>query len=122
VSGLLDSSGGFVGGIDAPAPGDWRVGGLLSYVHSRFSADSTAASGSADDVSVGAYAGRLWGQLGLKMGVTYTWNMISTRRTVAFPGFSDQVASNYGGARRKPSRISAIASRFKEFRLSPLAI
>ena len=97
VSGLLGSSGGFIGGVDAPAPGDWRIGGLLGYAHSRFSADSTPASGSADNVSVGAYAGRLWGPVGLKLGGAYTWNMISTTRTVAFPGFSDQVASNYGG-------------------------
>ena len=97
VSGLLGSSGGFVGGVDAPAPGDWRIGGLLGYAHSRFSADSTPASGSADNVSVGAYAGRLWGPVGLKLGGAYTWNMVSTTRTVAFPGFSDQVASNYGG-------------------------
>ena len=97
VSGLLDSSGGFVGGVDAPAPGDWRIGGLLGYAHSRFSADSTAASGSADNVSLGAYAGRLWGPIGLKLGTDYTWNMISTTRTISFPGLWDQVASNYGG-------------------------
>jgi hypothetical protein len=36
VSGLLDSSGGLVGGVDAPAPGGWRVGGLIGYVHSTF--------------------------------------------------------------------------------------
>ena len=97
VSGLLGASGGFIGGVDAPAPGDWRIGGLLGYAHSRFSADNTPASGSADNVSVGAYAGRLWGPVGLKLGGAYTWNMVSTTRTVSFPGFRDQVASDYGG-------------------------
>jgi subtilase-type serine protease len=97
VSGLLGSSGGFVGGVDALAPGDWRIGGLLGYAHSRFSADSTAASGSADNVSVGAYGGRSWGPIGLKLGAYYTWNMISTTRTVSFPGFWDQAATNYAG-------------------------
>ena len=68
VSGLLGAAGGFIGGVDAPAPGDWRIGGLLGDAHSRFSADSMPASGSADNVSVGAYAGRLWGPVGLKLG------------------------------------------------------
>ena len=118
VSGLLGASGGFIGGVDAPAPGDWRIGGLLGYAHSRFSADSTPASGSADDVSVGAYAGRLWGPVGLKLGGVYTWNMASTTRIVSFPGFRDQVASDYGGGTVQAFAISAIASRFKDFRLS----
>ncbi len=97
VSGVLGSSGGFVGGVDAPAPGGWRLGGLLGYSHSRFSADSTAASGASDNVSVGAYAGRLWGPIDLKLGGAYTWNMVSTTRTVTFPGFWDRDATHYGG-------------------------
>ena len=97
ISGLNGASGGFIGGVDAPAPGDWRIGGLLAYVHSGFSAVSTAASGSADNVSVGAYAGRLWGPLGLKVGGAYTWNSVSTNRTIAFPGFWDQAASSTNG-------------------------
>ncbi len=97
VSGLLGSSGGFVGGVDAPAPGGWRVGGLIGYAHSIFSGDSEAASGSGDNVSLGAYAGRLRGPLGLKLGAAYTWNMVSTTRTIAFPGFWDQAGSSYTG-------------------------
>ena len=97
VSGLLDSSGGFVGGATLLRLATGASAGCSATLIARFSADSTAASGSADNVSLGAYAGRLWGPIGLKLGTDYTWNMISTTRTISFPGLWDQVASNYGG-------------------------
>jgi outer membrane autotransporter protein len=70
---------------------------MLGYVHSNFSGDSEAANGSGDSVSLGAYAGRLWGPVALKLGAAYTWNMVSTTRTIAFPGFWDQAKSDYTG-------------------------
>jgi uncharacterized protein with beta-barrel porin domain len=116
VSGLLDSSGGLVGGVDAPAPGGWRVGGLIGYVHSTFSADSTAANGSADNVSVGAYAGHFWGQSvsNSAQPILGTW----FRRPAASPSPACGIRPQRTmvAEPRRPSRISAIASRFRASR------
>ncbi|MCX2561368.1 autotransporter domain-containing protein [Acetobacter farinalis] len=97
AAGMSNSTGGFVLGADTSAIQGWHVGGLVGYGHSSFSTSARAASGRSDNVTLGGYASTHWKRLGLRMGATYTWNMLSTRRTVAFPGFYDRQNSSYNG-------------------------
>ncbi|GFE93478.1 autotransporter outer membrane beta-barrel domain-containing protein [Acetobacter persici] len=97
AAGMSNSTGGFVMGADTSAIQGWHVGGLVGYGHSSFSTSGRAASGRSDNVTLGGYASTHWKRLGLRMGATYTWNMLSTRRTVAFPGFYDRQNSDYNG-------------------------
>lgn len=97
AAGMSNSTGGFVLGADTSAIQGWHIGGLVGYGHSSFSTSGRAASGRSDNVTLGGYASTHWNRLGLRMGATYTWNMLSTRRTVAFPGFYDRQNSDYNG-------------------------
>ncbi|MET3353696.1 UNVERIFIED_ORG: outer membrane autotransporter protein [Xanthobacter viscosus] len=91
----LDSStGGLLVGADAPV-GDWRVGVLAGYSGTSFSVDDRASSGSSDNYHVGLYGGSAWGALSLRTGAAYTWQDVSSTRTVAFPGLFDQLSGDY---------------------------
>uniref|UniRef100_UPI000366D32B autotransporter outer membrane beta-barrel domain-containing protein n=1 Tax=Komagataeibacter europaeus TaxID=33995 RepID=UPI000366D32B len=92
------STAGFIMGADAPVADTWRVGGLISYGRSMFDVGSgRGSSGHSNNVTVGGYAGTHWGNLNLRLGATYTWDMISIRRNVAFQGFQNRLNSAYLG-------------------------
>ncbi|MFT8674959.1 MAG: autotransporter-associated beta strand repeat-containing protein [Acetobacter sp.] len=95
---MQHSTAGFVMGADAPVMETWRVGGLVSYGRSMFDIGSgRSSSGHSNNVSVGGYAGTHWGNLNLRLGATYTWDMLSIRRNVAVPGLGNRLTSNYMG-------------------------
>ncbi|GCE84602.1 autotransporter domain-containing protein [Komagataeibacter diospyri] len=96
ASGMGHSVGGFVLGADAPVLG-WHVGGLIGYGHSTFDSAGVSSYGHSSNVSLGGYAGTHWGRLALRMGATYTWDMLSMTRNVRFTGFSDRLSSRYNG-------------------------
>ena len=56
------------------------------------------------------YGGTHQGPLGIGLGASYTFQDISTSRTVVFPGFSDATSARYGGG---------TAQVFGEFELRP---
>ena len=97
AGGMNHSVGGFVLGADAPVFNTWRVGGLVSYGRSTFNSEGTDAYGHSNNVTLGGYAGTHWGHLALRMGATYTWAMMSTGRSVSFPGFYEKLDSSYNG-------------------------
>lgn len=96
--GMSSQTGGFVSGIDAAVIDTWRLGMLAGYSRSSFDRNGGGASGDSDDYSVGLYAGNQWGPLGLRTGVFYTYSDVSTRRSVEFAGFSEQLAGAYNAA------------------------
>ncbi len=52
-------------------------------------------AGESDNFHFAAYGGAQWGALGLRAGVACAWHDIETRRSIAFPGFSDQAEAAY---------------------------
>jgi outer membrane autotransporter protein len=86
---LDQSIGGFLAGVDFPVSDTWRVGGLAGYTRTNLDVDARNSNGSSDDYHVGAYGGTQIGALGFRAGAIYTWHDISTRRSAAFPGFSE---------------------------------
>ncbi|MFK0575623.1 autotransporter domain-containing protein [Acetobacter fabarum] len=95
---MQHSTAGFVMGADALVARTWRVGGLVSYGRSMFDLGGNRnSSGHSNNVSIGGYGGTHWGRLNLRLGATYTWDMLSTNRTVALPGSGERLAGSYLG-------------------------
>lgn len=100
-AGSVESSvGGFVTGIDGTVLDTWRLGLLAGYSHSSFDADDRASSGSSDNHTLGAYAGKEWTlnnghALAFRSGLAYTWHNIDMNRSVAFTGLADNLSGDY---------------------------
>jgi outer membrane autotransporter protein len=92
---LTRSTEGFFVGVDAPVFDSWRVGVLAGYGSTTSDVDGRNSSGSSDDYHLGVYGGTQWGALGFRAGASHTWQDISTRRTVSFPGFNDGLGASY---------------------------
>ncbi|MFC0511441.1 autotransporter outer membrane beta-barrel domain-containing protein, partial [Asaia spathodeae] len=98
---------GFLMGADTPVFETARVGGVFGYSNSTFNvSDGRASSGHSNNLTIGGYAGNHWGKLNVRLGATYTWNMLSTRRTVAFNG--------YQGSRLGASYLGGTSQAFGE--------
>lgn len=89
------STGGVVSGFDGAVAETWRLGIMGGYSHTSFDVRERSSSGQSDNYHVGVYGGTQWGALGFRGGASYTWHDISTGRTAAFAGFSDNLRANY---------------------------
>ena len=95
-AGSLDqSTGGFVTGFDAAVSDNALIGIMAGYSRTNFDVDSRASSGDSDNYHLGVYSGGRWGDVALRSGLAYTWHSINTSRSVAFPGFTDQLKADY---------------------------
>ena len=92
---MSSNIGGVFAGTDARVFDDWRMGVLAGYSRSSFSVGDRNASGTSDNYDLGVYGGKQWGELGLRLGATYTWHNLDTQRTVAFSGFGDRPNAHY---------------------------
>lgn len=91
ASGMTNQNTGVIVGVDQPVRSNWHVGGLFASGQSNFSLKDYPASGRSNNVSLGGYAGRSWGRLDLRLGASYTWSMLTTGRSVVYPGFHDHL-------------------------------
>ncbi|MEJ5020959.1 autotransporter domain-containing protein [Ochrobactrum vermis] len=97
---VKSSVGGFVTGIDGTILDTWRFGLLAGYSHSSFDMNDRASSGSSDNYTLGGYTGTEWTlnnghALAFRSGLAYTWHNIDMNRSVAFPGFADNLTGDY---------------------------
>ena len=92
---LDHSTGGLLVGGDVMVAGNWRLGLLAGYSRTSFDVKDRASSGDSDNYHVGLYGGTQWGAMAFRTGLAYSWHDITTRRYVAFPGFSDQLKGDY---------------------------
>ncbi|MGA0563713.1 autotransporter domain-containing protein [Ancylobacter sp. VNQ12] len=95
AAGINDSTGGFLIGADTLVGEGWRLGVAGGYSYSDLSSAGRNASGSSDNWHVGLYGGNSWGALALRTGLSYTWQDVSTSRSVVFPGFADGLSADY---------------------------
>jgi outer membrane autotransporter protein len=86
---------GLAGGIDNRV-GDWQIGVVAGYSQTHFAADGVGSSGESGNYSAGLYAGTHWDALSFRSGLALTHHEIETTRNVAFDGFSDTLAAEYG--------------------------
>nr|WP_256441437.1 autotransporter domain-containing protein [Ancylobacter radicis] len=98
VSRSLD---GFIFGVDRPVDlGGWqtRLGLVGGYESADIDVDDVASSASVDSYDLGLYGGARLGDLGLRIGASYSWHDIATSRTVAFGNLANGLAADYDGA------------------------
>ncbi|WAC27609.1 autotransporter outer membrane beta-barrel domain-containing protein [Ancylobacter sp. SL191] len=95
AAGVSDSTGGFLIGADTLVGDGWRLGVAGGYSYTDFSISGRNSSGSSDNWHIGVYGGNAWGPLALRTGLAYTWQDISTNRSVAFTGYSDSLSADY---------------------------
>jgi fibronectin-binding autotransporter adhesin len=92
---LTRSTGGFLIGADVAVVDSMRLGVVAGYSRSEFDVNGRLSSGESDNYHLGLYGGGQWGALGLRLGASYTWHAIETRRTVGFTGFGDGLKADY---------------------------
>ncbi|WP_430512074.1 autotransporter outer membrane beta-barrel domain-containing protein [Pannonibacter phragmitetus] len=90
--------GGFLTGVDAEIIPGWRTGLMAGYSRNQFSSSANRSSGSADTYQAGIYAGTQMDAIGLRLGASYAWHNLDTRRDVAFTGFADRLAAAYSAS------------------------
>ncbi len=117
---LERSTTGILMGIDGMLTNDWMVGALAGYSRSNMAVDGRASSAELDNYHVGLYGGGRWGAFGLNLGGAYSASNIETDRTVAIPGFADQLAGAYDAGTLQifgeaAYRIEAGAATFDPF-------
>jgi len=86
---------GFFAGLDVPLNEVWSLGIAGGYGSTNLDMDDLASSGDIDSYDLALYAGGKWGALGLRGGVSHSWNAVSVSRTVAFPGFTEGESADY---------------------------
>ncbi|WP_245311587.1 autotransporter outer membrane beta-barrel domain-containing protein [Bradyrhizobium pachyrhizi] len=90
---------GFMTGIDTSAFDDWRIGILAGYSRSLFKVGAASSSSRSDNYTFGTYAGTEWavpeGAIAFRSGIAYTWHDLEMTRNVRFPGFNDNLISDY---------------------------
>jgi outer membrane autotransporter protein len=115
------STGGLLAGADTLV-GGWRVGLLGGYSHASFDADDRHSSGGADNYHLGLYGGTNWGAIAFRTGAAYSWSSISTKRSVAFNGFADQLSADYdAGTAQMFGELAYKAETSSSFKFEPFA-
>ncbi|WP_428032898.1 autotransporter outer membrane beta-barrel domain-containing protein [Ancylobacter sp.] len=95
AAGLSGSTGGFLIGADTSLEAGWRLGLAGGYSATSFDVDGRASSGDSDNWHIGVYGGNQWGALAVRTGLAYTWQDVSTSRSVTFSGFADSLSADY---------------------------
>lgn len=83
-------TGGMLAGVDGTFDARWRIGLAAGYSHTDVDVDPRASTASIDSYHLGAYGGFRQGAFAARLGMTYSFHDIDTKRDVDFPGFSDE--------------------------------
>ncbi|QND63532.1 autotransporter outer membrane beta-barrel domain-containing protein [Mesorhizobium loti] len=114
------STGGLLAGADTSV-GSWRVGLLGGYSHSSFNADDRNSSGKADSYHLGLYGGTNWGAIAFRTGAAYSWSSFSTKRSIAFDGFTDGLSADYDAGTAQIFGELAYKADAGRFKFEPFA-
>ncbi|HEY4078494.1 MAG TPA: autotransporter domain-containing protein [Rhizomicrobium sp.] len=120
ASGLSESVGGFLVGVDMPIY-DWRVGYFGGFSRTDFSVNARSSSGNSNNYHVGAYGGTQWGDLGLRLGASYSWNNLATDRSVTVGNLSNDLRANYNAGTTQVFGELGQRFGFEQFTLEPFA-
>ncbi len=92
---LKHSTGGFVLGADVAAFETLRLGVVAGYSRTTVNVDRRLSSSESDNYHLGLYGGGQWGPLGLRLGASYTWHDIETRRSVVAAGLGTSLRADH---------------------------
>ena len=73
----------------------WRIGVMGGSGRNDLNVRDRASKARIDSTTGGLYAGKAWGGLGLRGGLTWSKDDLSTHRKVAFTGVQDQAHADY---------------------------
>jgi outer membrane autotransporter protein len=116
---LKHSTQGLVAGADWRLDEQWHVG--IIGGNSQTKLDARHADGDLDSWHVGAYAVRQDGPLALRLGATYASHDGSSKRRVAFNGFSDRLKGNYDASTQQAFAELGYNLGQGDFTLEPFA-
>jgi fibronectin-binding autotransporter adhesin len=117
---LSESVGGFLIGVDMPVY-DWRMGYFGGFSRADFSVKARSSSGNSNNYHLGLYGGTQWGDLGLRLGVSYSWNDLASDRSVTVGDLSNDLRAKYNAGTTQ--LFGELGQRFTldRFRLEPFA-
>ena len=78
--------------------GEWRAGFAGGYTNSSATVNARSSSANIDTAYFAGYGGASFGALNFRSGAAFAWHMISTSRSIVFPGFSEQASARYNAA------------------------
>ncbi len=116
---LKHSTQGLVAGADWRLDEQWHVG--IIGGNSQTKLDARHADGDLDSWHVGAYAVRQDGPLALRLGATYASHDGSSKRRVAFNGFSDRLKGSYDASTQQAFAELGYDFGQGDFTLEPFA-
>ena len=116
---LKHSTQGLVAGADWRLDEQWHVG--IIGGNSQTKLDARHADGDLDSWHVGAYAVRQDGPLALRLGATYASHDGSSKRRVAFNGFSDRLKGSYDASTQQAFAEMGYDFGQGDFTLEPFA-
>jgi outer membrane autotransporter protein len=94
AAGITRATGGFLIGYDVPVE-DWRIGVFGGYSHTDVDSKTRTSAGVGNSYHLGAYGGSQFGDIGVRLGASYSWSDISSQRLVAFGNFSNDLRARY---------------------------
>ena len=112
---------GLFAGVELPLGGGWSAG--LAGGRSRAELDIGALGSEAEVTSwhAAAHVGGSFGGFRLVAGGAVTWHEIETARSIAFTGFSDSAAAEYGGRTVQAFAEAGYAVPLGGFTVEPFA-
>ncbi|HEX4198182.1 MAG TPA: autotransporter domain-containing protein [Caulobacteraceae bacterium] len=94
VAGSHDSVGGFTLGVDGGFHG-WRLGVAGDYLQDTINIGQRSSSADDQAEGVSLYAGSVAGPFAVKLGASYAWHRVDTRRSELLSGFSDRTRAGF---------------------------
>lgn len=93
--GIDSASGGALFGADASVGDYTRLGLAAGYSSQSVTENGIDSDATIDSYHLAAYGGSALGPLALRFGGVYSWNDISSDRSVRFSGFTDALSADY---------------------------
>ncbi|WP_199084402.1 autotransporter domain-containing protein [Bosea sp. ASV33] len=117
---LNRKTGGFFLGLDTPVFDTWRFGAVAGYSNTSFDTKDRHSSGSSDNYHLGLYGGTNWGNIAFRTGAAYTWQDVSTKRSVNVSSFGNNLRGDYNAGTAQifgelAYRVNMGATRFEPF-------
>ena len=94
IAALQRDVGGLVTGVDGEIFDTWRLGVMGGYSQSSLSIPERASSAHINNYHLGIYGSAQWNAASLRAGIAHSWSDISSRRSVGFSNFADQLTAD----------------------------
>ncbi|PVZ82494.1 hypothetical protein C9426_29615 [Serratia sp. S1B] len=120
ATGYQASTYGILMGLDSTVAQQWQLGVTSGYT--RTSLDGGYGSNAtSDNYHLGVYGGKLFDNLALRAGSTYTWHRIETSRNVSYAAQFDNPSANYSARTQQLFAEAGYSIQASTVNLEPFA-